>query len=261
MAGNSTAMVSYFLSCGKNKEALLQYLYDTWKTVKMCDVHGVKVYYDHAHGSKCDIFYAIPGNTADQIAEVHEVLELNFTQEEADTRFYLHAAYAAKTCSDVIIVSPDTDVLVIGILLQPLIAAHLYFNTGKGADLRTIDIKAIQESIGDDVRQSLIGLHRFTGCDSQRKAFNLLLNDKSLCSAFKDLGERFDLLPEIVVLLEKFVCKLYGQHNVEQVNVHSQVQHVPLSTKVRKCHATQPRCTDTAYQKSKVIYCIMVKLK
>lgn len=115
--------------------------------------------------------------------------------------------------------SPDTDVLVIGISLQPLIAAHLYFHTGKGADLRTIDIKAIQESIGDDVRQSLIELHCFTGCDSQTTAFNLLLNDKNLCSAFKDLGERFDLLPEIVVLLQKFVCKLYGQHDVEQINV------------------------------------------
>ena len=40
-----------------------------------------------------------------------------------------------------------------------------------------------------------------------------------MCSAFKDLGERFDLLPEMVVLLEKFVCKLYEQHDVEQVNV------------------------------------------
>ncbi|CAB4008051.1 Hypothetical predicted protein [Paramuricea clavata] len=202
-----------FLSCGKNKEALLQYLYDTWKTVNMCDVHGVKVYY--AHGSKCDIFYAIPGNTADQIVEVHEVLELNSTQEEADTRLYLHVTYAANTCSDVIIVSPDIDVLVIGVSLQPLIAAHLYFHTGKGADLRTIDIKAIQESIGDDARQSFIGLHCFTGCESvsafygrgKTKAFNLLLNDKNLCSAFEDLGERFDLLPEMVVLLDKFVCK------------------------------------------------------
>lgn len=80
--------------------------------LKTCDIDGVKVYY--AHGSKCDIFYAIHGNNPDQIVEVHEVLELNSTQEEADTRLYLHAAYAARTCSDVIIVSPDTDVLVIG---------------------------------------------------------------------------------------------------------------------------------------------------
>ena len=114
-----------FLSCGKNKEALLQYLYDTWKTVKMCDVNGVKVYY--AHGSKCDIFYAIPDNTADQNVEVHEVQELNSTQEEADTRLYLHAAYAAKTCSDVIIVSPDTDVLVIGVSLSKILENDLIF--------------------------------------------------------------------------------------------------------------------------------------
>ena len=72
---------------------------------------------------------------------------------------YLHAAYAALTCSNVIIASPDTDVLVIGVSLQAQTAAHQYFHTGKGVNLRTIDVKAIQESLGNNLSKSLIGLH------------------------------------------------------------------------------------------------------
>lgn len=212
-----------FLSC-KNKEALLQYLYDTWKTVKIPDLQGVTIYY--AYGSRCYAFSAPSRSSGEQIVEVQEIQELNSTQEEADTRMYLHVAYAATTSTDIIIVSPDTDVLVIGVSLQPLITAHLYFHTGKGANLRTLDIQAIHTTLGDDFSKSLIGLHCFTGCDSvsafygkgKKKAFNLLLKDKSLCIAFKELGEQFELKTEMMALLEKFVCNLYGQTGVAEVN-------------------------------------------
>ena len=214
-----------FLSCGVNKEALLQYLFDTWKTVKVSDLRGVTVFF--AYGSKCHAFSSPSGSGPDQIVDVQEIVELNSTQEEADTRMYLHASYAAKTCTDVIIISPDTDVLVIGVSLQPLIDAQLYFHTGKGANLRTLDVKAIHESVGDEFSKALIGLHCFTGCDSvsafygrgKKKAFDLLLKDKTLCPAFQDLGERFDVQPDMEKELEKFVCKLYGQKDVAEVNI------------------------------------------
>jgi 5'-3' exonuclease len=84
----------------------------------------------------------------------------------------------------------------------------------------------IEQSIGNDVSQALIGLHCLTGCDSvsafygkgKKKALNLLLKDNELCPAFKDLGERFDIDADMVISIEKFVCKLYGQKDVETVN-------------------------------------------
>ena len=72
------------------------------------------------------------GSTPDQDVQVDEVDNLNSTQEEADTRLYIHAAYAANTsaATDIVIVSPDTDVLIIGISVQSVNSANLYFHTG-----------------------------------------------------------------------------------------------------------------------------------
>uniref|UniRef100_UPI00358F73A3 uncharacterized protein n=1 Tax=Myxine glutinosa TaxID=7769 RepID=UPI00358F73A3 len=167
-----------------------------------------------------------PGKeVTDQVLKVEEP-HLFSTQEEADTRMYLHAACAARTYDDVIIVSPDTDVFIIGIALQFLVPTHMSFHTGRGVNSRTIDLQSVRDSIGDDVSQALIGLHCFTGCDSvssfygkgKKKAFNLLLKERELCNALKDLGEHFDIQLDLVAALEVFVCKLYGQHSVTTVN-------------------------------------------
>ena len=88
----------------------------------------------------------------------------NSTYKEADTRMYLHAAYAARTDPGGIIVCPDTDVLVIKVSLQPLVKAHLYFQTGKSANLRNINV--IHSCVGEGFSKALIGLRCFTGCDS-----------------------------------------------------------------------------------------------
>ena len=64
---------------------------------------------------------------------------------------YLASTHDRISISDIIIVSSDTDVLVNGVSLQPLITAHR-----RGADLRTINIKAIQTCIGDDFSLSAL---------------------------------------------------------------------------------------------------------
>ena len=71
---------------------------------------------------------------------------LNSTQQEAHTRMFLHAAYAAnsRAATDIIIVSLDTDVFIIGISLQSVIAAKLHFHTGRGINLRIIVLEKIE---------------------------------------------------------------------------------------------------------------------
>ena len=206
-----------FLSNGQNKESLIEFLFETWSKTGTSELKGVRVFL--SHGSKCHVIS--PGNSPDETVRVDEVDNLNSTQEEADTRIFLHAAYAANSSevTDIIIVSPDTDVFIIGISLQSGIAAKLHFHTGRGINLRTIDLEKIEQSIGNDVSKALIGLHCLTGCDSvsafygkgKKKALNLLLKDDKFCPAFKDLGERFDINPDMAISLEKFVGKLYGQ--------------------------------------------------
>ena len=107
-----------------------------------------------------------------------------------------------------------------------MIAAKVHFHTGRGINLHTIDLKKIEQSTGNDVSKALIGLHCLTGCDSvsafygkdKNKALNLLLKDDELYPAFKDLGERFDINPDMAMSMEKCVCRLYGQKGVNIVN-------------------------------------------
>ena len=88
-----------------------------------------------------------------------EETKLCTSQEEADTQIYLHASFAATTRT-------DTDVFIIGVALQTLIPANLYFHTGRGMNLIIINIKIIKDSIGDYISQVLISLHCFTGYDT-----------------------------------------------------------------------------------------------
>lgn len=240
-----------FLSNGENKESLIEYLDETWSKEPTARLRGVKVFL--AHIKKCHSFK--PGvEETGQVIRVEEA-RLNSTQEEADTRLYLHASFAAAASTDVVIVSPDTDVFVIGIALQSLIPAHLYFCTGRGTNLRTIDLQTIQVHLGDEVSKSLIGLHCFTGCDStsafygkgKKKALNLLMKEREFCHAFSDLGENFDVEPATAASLESFVCKLYGQQNVTTVN-EARYNMFRLQ---RKSEITMPPNKDALYEHMK----------
>ena len=59
------------------------------------------------------------------------------TQEEADTRMFLHTEYAANHgASDAIICSSDTDVVVIAVsLVQRICLEKLWIAFGRGKDL------------------------------------------------------------------------------------------------------------------------------
>ena len=63
-----------------------------------------------------------------------------------DTRIFLHASYIANTCENSIIIkSPDSDVLVIGIALDSIIgSSRLYFHAGRDEHVRTIHVQSIK---------------------------------------------------------------------------------------------------------------------
>ena len=52
------------------------------------------------------------------------VAQLKSNQEESDTRIMLHAIFAAKTCNNLVICSPDTDALVLLLHHRDSIAAR-----------------------------------------------------------------------------------------------------------------------------------------
>ena len=92
-----------------------------------------------------------------------EVSSLQSNHEEADTRLILHAKHAAATYSNVIIKSPDTDVLILSIAMQQKIENEMFFLTGTGNRCRCIPVTTIARSLGVQASHCLPGFHAFTG--------------------------------------------------------------------------------------------------
>ena len=90
------------------------------------------------------------------------------TQEEADTRMFLHVnhIFQRNGFPKLIVKSADTDVEMLAIYFQNFITAHCYISRDSKNKTRFIDIKAISDSLGPEKCKALPGLHALTGCDS-----------------------------------------------------------------------------------------------
>lgn len=95
-----------------------------------------------SRGHKC---HAIKLN--DAVLDVTEIEDLETTQKEADTQILLHAAYASKSCSDLVIRIPDTDVVVLSLAFCPQIDSHLYFHTVKGRKTHITDVILVTTNV------------------------------------------------------------------------------------------------------------------
>ena len=113
-----------FLSCGENKESLLSFLCEHWRSCNSSQLSSLSTMYVTAK-ERCHALY--PGATPNDGATSNEVFSLRSNHEEADTRLLLHANHAAATYDKVIIKSPDTDVLILGIAMQPQIHKKIFF--------------------------------------------------------------------------------------------------------------------------------------
>lgn len=152
-----------FLSSGENKEALIDFLYETWKDAHI-EVAGRDIDIFVTHRELCLIVIKLCSG----VVNVTKVDSLTSDHEEADTRLLLHARHACDELYDkIIICSPDTDVAIITLsLMEKMSSAKLYFLTGTKDKHRMIDLQVIANALGPNLSAALIGLHSFTGCDS-----------------------------------------------------------------------------------------------
>ena len=91
--------------------------------------------------------------------------------EVADTLLILHGievSHRLPFC-ECIIHSLDTDVFLLLVHYYPSLPSATKFKTGKGADIRMIDIGNCYEAIGPLRASSVLGFHTFTGCDQTGK--------------------------------------------------------------------------------------------
>ena len=138
------------------------------------------------------------------------------TQEEADTRMFLHVNHISDNgFSKLIVKSADTDVEMLAIYFQNFIAAHCYILRGTKNKTLFIDIKAISDSLGPERCKVLPGLHALMGCDStsafvgkgKQAAFKIMHRSEENQSALQHLGESFELAEEFYTKLEPVIWK------------------------------------------------------
>ena len=123
----------------------------------------------------------------------------NCNHEEADTRLILHAL---RENTDVVIVSQDTDVLVL------MLHAYVVNNVSKSwymqiEPTKFICIDKIVQHYGKDICFYMPYLHAMTGCDTTSaffragkvKVFNKCLKNPNVLDLLKNLGDEDGITP------------------------------------------------------------------
>ena len=121
------------------------------------------------------------------------------SHEEADSRIFVHARYAAGQGRKSIIVKVnDTDVLVIGLsmfsTLQSMGLQQLWFIFGQGQSLRWIGIHNLYNYVDQEKAKGMLFFHAFTGCN--------------VVPAFRNKGKKtawqtWDISPEATLVFSK----------------------------------------------------------
>ena len=128
------------------------------------------------------------------------LLELNnCSHEEADSRIFVHARYAASQGSKSIMVKAnDTDVFVIGLSMFPILQGigleKLWLAFGQGQSLWWIGIHNLYNNVGAEMAKGMLFFHAFTGCD--------------VVSAFRNKGKKtawqtWNIFPEATSVFSK----------------------------------------------------------
>ena len=149
-----------YLSCGKNKESLIAFLCDYWRTYKSSHLCYIECMYIT---SKCKCHLLTTGSSPNDCVLHHEVPELQCDHEEADTRLLLHSNHAAETHDTIIVKTPDTDVFLLCIAMCRTIGKKLLVMVGTGNRFRIIDTSAISDVLGQELCSCLLGFHAFSG--------------------------------------------------------------------------------------------------
>jgi len=97
---------------------------------------------------------------------------------------------------------------------------------GTASNRRLVNVAAIVDRLPHGIPEALIGLHVFTGCDStssfkgkgKKQPLQVLSKNVDYVSAFTELGSVWELAPNTIAKLERFVCLLYRQ-NVDSLDI------------------------------------------
>ena len=139
---------------------------------------------------------------------------LQSTQEEPDIRLLLHALHCARTGSNAVVVtSEDPDVMLLCLAFQKDIPCPIYQKCGTQNSTRFVEISKLAWSLGDNVCDSLIWLHAFTGCDTvsafaRQSALKPMKSDITYLGTFIQVGQSWDVQPQLSEKVQQFTCRM-----------------------------------------------------
>jgi hypothetical protein len=160
--------------------------------------------------------------------DVHQLPTINSNQEETDTRvvLYLHHA-AALGYKSAVVRSPDTDIFMIILHHAHAIKLTVYLDTGSGKHRQLLNLSELAESLGKDYCTTLLGFYVYSGedCTSAFKGkgkvgpLKKLEKNPRFHKAFRQLGDDWNVKPEVLKQLEQFTCLMYGENRESSVDV------------------------------------------
>jgi len=166
-------------------------------------------------------------------AYVQYVQALQSNHEETDGRMMLHVAHAAAHgANQVVVFSPDTDVLVLLVHHFPdMTQTSIYFKTGRKLlnrdRTRYIPIQAIVGSLTPQQLSIMLSVYCVTGCDTsssfhgvgKKKAFQVMCKYADELEGLSELGIPQQMIsPEAKLAAFRFVGLLYGHSNCTSLN-------------------------------------------
>ena len=200
-----------FLSCGENKNRLIELLFEVIKNEReevlemlRCDELVLST------EGECKLLTHIEEKAYDQLLS---------TQEEADTKIIAHAVEILHqdTENKVVIRSPsgDTDVLVVSAALLYNCKEHVVIDNGSGQSRKSIDLRSLQFS--ECKYSTMLGLHAFTGNDylssffrkGKEKRWKLMQKYEEFEVYFTKLGSEPNLSEDLFESLEEYTALLY----------------------------------------------------
>ena len=164
-------------------------------------------------------------------ATVSLVESLCSNQEQADTKLLLHTKHVLDNADNklVLVRSPsgdvDIQVLFISMFLVESEQKRIYIDFGSGKSRKILHLSSVDMS--DDLKSALTGFHAFTGNDylscifrkSKKLCWKALVKSNKFIQMFKKLGNQLQLKEELVLLLEEYICCLFGKSKKKDVNV------------------------------------------
>ena len=199
---------------------MVQFLLKDWK-LQLLRYHNFQ--YHDLYVACQDKCYCL--TLADDTVREREISELSTLHEETDTKAFTCINYVNESDFDKTVVhTVDTDVVVLGLYYQAFIDCEIFIRLGCGSKKRLLKLKNVE--LSRELCVALPGPHALTRCDStsfihgigKEKAYKIFEQNEIYTDAFSLLGEFEVVPPNVIDLLEQFVCHLYNFSEDKDIN-------------------------------------------